>query len=202
LNPRQNSFLRRYFWRFALIGGLDAWLTANTVLGLGTLPAPLGSLLPLFFVLLGDLRYFMLVEFLTSGPKATSGGTAARMFAWTLAVPLLSSLLMRLLPVSLDTPRTLFLVYELLFLGVVGIWVGILLPRRSRRTTPGTLKVLQRISSFVLAYYALWALADVLILRGTGDFAWGLRTLANALYYGGLLPWVYFQFQTVSRREK
>jgi hypothetical protein len=45
-----------------------------------------------------------------------------------------------------------------------------------------------------MAYYALWATADILILSGAGDLPWAIRTIANALYYGGLLPWIYFSF--------
>jgi hypothetical protein len=48
--------------------------------------------------------------------------------------------------------------------------------------------------AYVAVYYALWALADVLILVGRLDAGWGLRVIPNQLYYALYLPFVYFRF--------
>jgi hypothetical protein len=44
------------------------------------------------------------------------------------------------------------------------------------------------VTRFVIAYYALWAAADALILTMGADAAFLLRVLPNVLYYGGLVP--------------
>jgi hypothetical protein len=51
---------------------------------------------------------------------------------------------------------------------------------------------LRAVLGYVVAYYALWASADVLILAGV-DFGWGLRVLPNQLYYSFFVPFAYLR---------
>src|SRR5262249_50386917 len=66
-----HASVRRYCIALTALSLLDAWLTANRVFGVGSLPPALADTLPLFFVLAGDFRYLLLLE------SATLGGALA-----------------------------------------------------------------------------------------------------------------------------
>jgi hypothetical protein len=180
--PRLSKTVRAYCLTLAAISLLDAWLTSNQVVGIGSLSGAAASLVPLAFVLVGDFRYFLFVESAKpDGTLSTSMSSFVRASAWTVLVPLASQLMVLVLGSS--EPRVLFLVYETLF---VCLSVGIrqlYLPRRG-----DTLQWAQRVTGFVLVYYALWATADALILTTGADAGFLLRVLPNVLYYGGLVP--------------
>ena len=53
---------------------------------------------------------------------------------------------------------------------------------------------LERVMSFVMLYYALWASSDALILWGGLDAGWLLRVVPNQLYYAVWIPFVYATF--------
>ncbi len=73
--------------------------------------------------------------------------------------------------------------YETLFV-VLAIGLSrVYLPRRSV-----ALLWTRRVTRFVIAYYALWVVADAVILTTGADVAFLLRVLPNVLYYGGLVP--------------
>ena len=169
--------LRRYGLALSVLAALDAWLTTSPVPGLGALPEPMAGAVPLFFVLAGDLRYLLLPFVATrAGALAPNAGGVARAIALTLVVPVFAQATTSQLDA---TPRTLFLIYELSFLalaGSVGIW------RRSVRES----RWLRGITSFVMLYYGLWALADIAILTGA-DAGYALRVVPNLLYYGGFV---------------
>ena len=58
---------------------------------------------------------------------------------------------------------------------------------------PIALRYLRAVLAYVAVYYALWGIADVLILAGF-DAGWGLRILPNQLYYSFWVPvaWTWF----------
>ena len=175
------SRMQIYCAALVVLSVLDAWLTSNEILGIGRLPVGLSGAVPLFFVLAGDFRYLLLVS------AATPGGglqlTPARLIAalgLTAIVPLLSQVLLSVLPASLNTPRTLYLVYELMF-----VVLTLCLLRFARSV--GEAAWLQRVSRFVLCYYGFWATADVIILATGSDLGFALRVVPNLLYYGGLI---------------
>ena len=56
---------------------------------------------------------------------------------------------------------------------------------------------LQAVAGYVALYYALWALADVLILVFGLDAGWLLRVVPNQLYYAFWLPFVWFQLASL-----
>ena len=98
----------------------------------------------------------------------------------TLIVPLSSQAVLAVMPSSLDSPRMLYFVYEVGFL----ILTSCLLAWH-----PGLARAawLKPISFFVLLYYGLWALADLILLTTGSDLGFALRVLPNVLYYGGLI---------------
>jgi hypothetical protein len=168
---------------FALAWGIvpffDAWLTADTVAGVGALSATVGTAVATFFVIVGDLRVFLFLEGAREdGAVALSGAKWARAIGWSLVVPVLSAVVRGFLPDAPWRARAVFLVYEVLFLGVMGIW---LIRPRAAPTWSG------RVIAYVMTYYALWALSDAVIL-GTGwDAGYLVRVLPNVMYYGWLL---------------
>jgi len=177
ISPR----MRTYCVVLVALSALDAWLTSNEIVGIGRLPATLASAVPLFFVLAGDFRYLLLVS--AGTPSGGLEFTPPRIFAalgLAAIVPLSSQILLAVLPASLNTPRTLYLVYELMF---VMLTLSLLRFARSLDEAPW----LQRVSRFVLCYYGLWATADVIILATGSDLGFALRVVPNLLYYGGLI---------------
>jgi hypothetical protein len=174
--------LRRTLFVLGLLSLLDAWLTANRVLGLGPLPAAAASAVPLFFVLAGDFRFLFLLEAATA--RGGVAPTARRVLAaagLTAVVPLASQAVVLALPAALrGVPRVLFLVYEvgfaLLTLALLARHPG---PRRAPWLVP--------VARFVLLYYGLWAAADAVLLATGSDTGFLLRVVPNVLYYGGFL---------------
>ncbi|MGB5410501.1 MAG: hypothetical protein WBN09_03150 [Woeseiaceae bacterium] len=180
--PGLPATVRRYCTALATIALLDAWLTTTDVPGIGPLTGAAASFVPLAFVMIGDFRFFLFIESAKpDGTVATSAGAWMRASAWTLLVPTGSQLVV--FTFGSNEPRILFVIYETLFV-VLSIGLArVYLPRRSR-----ALLWTRRVTWFVMAYYALWAAADAVILTTGFDVGFLLRVLPNVLYYGGLVP--------------
>lgn len=187
--------LRWFCVALTVLSLLDAWLTTKQIPGIGPLSGVAASLVPLAFVLLGDFRYFVFIE------SARSDGTLSatvrgllRACAWTLVVPLGSQLAV----VLLDSyePRTLFLVYEALFVVLSLAIIALYLPRHV--DAPGWTR---RVTRFVIGYCVLWAAADAIILTTGDDLGFLLRVIPNALYYGGLVPTIAWTAPLPTRRR-
>src|SRR6185295_8976546 len=137
--------VRRYGLALTALSLADAWLTANHVVGIGALPAPLASALPLSFVLAGDFRYLLLWEAATSdGAIRIRAFAAARAAVLTAIVPIFAQLV-----TAGREPRVLFLVYELAFCALTGALL---------RWHPNAreLRWVRAVSRLVLLYYGLW----------------------------------------------
>ncbi len=174
--------VRRYCIGLTALSLLDAWLTTDRIPGFGELSGSAASLVPLAFVLAGDLRYFFFIESARSDGTLPLGVKALlRAFAWMLAVPVASQLVVAAL--SSDDPRVLFLVYEALFVLLALVLAAVYLPRRSDAP-----RWTRRVTRFVIGYYALWAAADAIILATDADVGFLVRVFPNVLYYGGLVP--------------
>ena len=166
---------------FGLVPFLDAWLTADDVAGVGALSPTLGVVVATFFVILGDLRFFLFLESATGeGEIALDGGKWARAIGLSFVIPVASALFRAFLPEAAPwRGRATFLFYEAVFVCLV------LALRALGRG--GRLGWTRRVTQYVLAYYALWILADVLILFLHLDVGYLVRVVPNVLYYGGLL---------------
>ncbi len=179
--PGVRPSVRRYCAALTVLSLTDAWLTANHVYGLGSLPEGLAGIVPLFFVLAGDFRYLLLAESATAaGEVAPTARGVVRAAGLTVLVPVFSQVVLWLLPESLSAPRVLYLVYELAFAALV---VGLIARHPQVRALPW----LRRVSFFVLLYYGLWASADAILLATGSDWGFALRVVPNVLYYGGLI---------------
>jgi hypothetical protein len=176
--PNLHASVRRYGLGLAALSMLDAWLTANHVIGIGALPARLASAVPLFFVLAGDFRALLLWDNTTrDGMIAVSPRGLARAVGLTLIVPLFAQLVAPL--IAPGNSRVLFLVYELAFCALT---LALLRWHPHARELPWV----RAVSRFVLLYYTLWAAADALLLATGSDLGYALRVIPNLLYYGGL----------------
>jgi hypothetical protein len=149
--------------------------------GLGPLSGSGAWLVPLFFVLAGDARYLLLVCAATpDGTLRPRAGTLAAAAGLTLIVPIGSQAVLAVLPGSLASPRLLYWVYEV---GFLGLTLALLRWHPGLRASPW----LRSLSRFVMLTYGLWAAADSVLLLWGSDWAYGLRVLPNLLYYGGFI---------------
>jgi hypothetical protein len=167
---------------------LDAYCTgALTPLAPG---APLTTGLALVFVVVGDWRFFFLVERarpprgILKRPSTPQAAMAA--LGWALVVPLLTLVGRVALPSLLSNDRVMFLAYELALLPMVAFVAW----RARRWLRPGAARTfLLRLCAYEAALYALWALGDLTILVA-GDVGFLPRLVANLMYYAGFVPFV------------
>ena len=153
--------------------------------------APWGTPVAVAFVILGDFRYFLLVERYRAGSERRSAGAVfGSAAAWAFLVPVASFALRSLVP-SLAAPvRVTFLTYELMFLVLALVLRFAVLPRTAAGAAPDVRRWLFEITVFEIVQYALWASADVLILSGVPQ-GFLLRLVPNAMYYAFFLPFVF-----------
>ncbi len=189
---RHLPFLYGYLVLFTVAILADATATG------GWSPVPLGTtaytVFSVLFIVLGDLRYFVLVERVTH-PNAT----LARVMVWSIGVSLImpvgSGVLTRVVP-AMQNDRVLYLVYE----AVMGcIVVGLDRFRYSVPEVPTEIRAwVHRVSLLFATLYFGWALSDAVILLGV-DAGHLLRIVPNVLYYGAFLPFVFATAPTSMR---
>ncbi len=183
---RRRSFLAGYVGLFTLLAVGDA-LRSGSWSPLHLLASPWEDTIGLGFVLLGDFRYFLVVErFATRPASKANDATSAR--AWlsaiglTFIVPVLSLGLIKTMPERF-AGRGSYLVWELLFVVLALALRFVVLPRRLAAAPEAVRRWLLEITHFEIATYALWALADIIILAGA-DAGFALRIVPNVMYYG------------------
>ena len=173
--------LRRYCLALTVLSFGDAWLTSNHVYGIGALSGVAKSAVPLFFVLMGDLRFLLLVT--CASPDGRLAASVPRVLAalgLTLIVPITTQLVLTALPETHSGPRVMFAIYELAFFALTATLLRV---HPNARENPW----LRSVARFVMFYYALWAIADIILLWTGSDLGFLLRVLPNLLYYGGLI---------------
>lgn len=186
-----------FLWTYSLVFGvetlLDSFATGLAAKWLGIAGTGAGTALMVGFVLLGDWRVFVLVLRLAR-PK---GRWLRDATLWTLLVPIVAlaieSDLERRWPSLPD--QTIWLVYELAFLALALLLRGLLVPRWAAASGAAErLPYLRAVLGYVAAYYALWALADALVMAFGLDAGWALRVVPNQLYYSFWVPFVFWRF--------
>ncbi len=189
--PAQAGFVSGWLLLFAAETMLDPVATGPiaTAAGSETVSTALG----LSFVLLGDFRVYWLVLHLLA-PGGGPGRSAARAAGLTALVPVFAFVVELALARALgEVPnQVLWLVHESAF-----VVVSLVL---ARRVVPGRLgeggaraAFLRAVLGYVVAYYGLWASADVMILAGL-DEGWAIRLVPNQLYYAFFVPFVHWAF--------
>lgn len=193
---RDRPFVFAYLILFTIEIMVDALVTGGVSPTQGH-PA-LHQQLAILFVILGDFRYFLLVErFVAKGRARPSPGpgvarVTALALGQSLLIPVLSYAVMAAVPSTGESPRVTFLLYEAMFTVLALVLRFFVLPRRLKGQPEAEAQFLRSVTSFVLVQYAGWALADVLILSGA-SWGYGLRLVPNTMYYAGFLPYVYLK---------
>jgi hypothetical protein len=180
----QSTFaLRSYILIFCAEILLDATLTND----FSPLPRESLGYVAIPFVILGDARALVLMERLRATPSSRAWlDTDPRkptLIALALAfvVPVIAQVL-RLVAPTLAGGRLLFLSYECVALVAWSVYFAARIRPALASAEPAFARWGSRLFLFVLAQYALWALADVLIITGL-DAGFGLRLLPNIMYY-------------------
>lgn len=193
-------FVRAYTLFFGVETLLDSFTTGPLSRWLGISGTPVGTAVMVFFVLLGDFRVLLLLQRLAR-PALTRERLVAESAAWTLIVPLVALGTEKVLDVAAGPlhPQAIWLLYELSFLALALYLRAVAVPQWVGPGRDGRLAYLRSVATYVAAYYALWATADVLIMVLGLDVGWGLRVIPNQLYYSFFLPFVYFRFFAVDQ---
>jgi hypothetical protein len=192
---------RRFLVAWALLcfveTAVDAIFTGGWSPARGTsLERPLG----ITFVILGDLRLFLAIEWVLSrGPRAVGLPdlrALARAVPVAFVVPVLSTLPIQVLPQLFpqDDPFALhriFILYEAMFLGLWAVLRFVVFPRRLASAPPEVRRWVFGLLSFFAVQYATWVLADAFILGSHADVGYLLRLVPNVLYYALFVPFAY-----------
>lgn len=184
---------RPFLWRFALVFQLLIVLDAYFTGAWAPLPPahPLIVALAVLFVIVGDLRFFLILARFTD-PQRRTGRALLRATTWASALALGSFVVSRALPALVPTKRELFLLFESLFVVLLVVLRVAWLPRRvDRAAQPDLYRYLDRILLLELLQYALWAGCDVFIVLGLRG-ALLVRIVPNVLYYVVFAPAAFF----------
>lgn len=198
VEPRAARFMRAYALVFAVETMLDPLAGGPLLRWLGLAGGALPTIVMVAFVLLGDFRVFFLVLALLGFSHGTPSlsRTAAHAALWTLVVPVVAVVCEATLRAAVGPlpAQSIWLAYELAFVAMALVWRGLVVPARTPAARPQVGAYLRAVLAYVVAYYALWALADVLIMVAGLDAGWALRMVPNQLYYALYLPFVYALF--------
>jgi hypothetical protein len=212
--PAAARFVHVWAGTFAVLTIVDPLAGGPLLRVLGVADTPIATVVMVAFVLLGDFRVYLLVFTLMShagtrhDDRAADPVLAAR-DALRLVPPRaalaagLATLLVPLVAYATDTAlhagnpglpaQTIWLVYELAFLVVALVLREAIVPARVPISEPRLRRYLRTVLAYVATYYALWAIADVVILSGF-DAGWALRMVPNQLYYAFWVPFAYVTF--------
>jgi hypothetical protein len=195
LGLRMRTLLGWIVAAFAVEIALDAWLTGS----LSPVHAPLGLewIVPVVFVILGDLRYFVVVE--TCTPKPVLWRSALMSVALAFVVPVATQVARALFKRVHDDESVNYLVYELLFCALAIVMRVLVVPRRTQGSDARARALALRVSEFEIVQYGLWACADIVISSGLEGPGYALRIVPNVLYYVGFLFFVLFFSSRSSR---
>lgn len=180
---RRLPFLYAYLVVFLVLILADATATgAWSPIAMGT-PAYTAS--SVIFIILGDLRYFMLAERVTR-PSDSFGRTFAFALPISFLMPVVNEIMRQSL-VFMQDDRVLYIVYESAMVVLVLMLDRFRFGRRD--VDPAVTRWVHEVSLLFAGLYFGWASSDVLILSGV---EWGhlLRIVPNVLYYGALLPFI------------
>lgn len=174
--------------RWALLFGVSTLLDAFATAPFSPLShGPAALWVSIFFVIFGDFRLFALSEHHARprGPWATA---ARRALMFAVVTPIVQRLAVWGLPTLLAGKdlRVTFLSYEVIFLVVLALYAAF----SAREGDDDDVRAGSRLIAFFGAQYALWALADALILGvpALRDVGFGLRIVPNVMYYGLFVP--------------
>lgn len=211
--PAAGRFVRAWAATFAVLTIVDPLAGGPLLRALGVADAPIATIVMVAFVLLGDFRVYLLVFVLMAHAGKRHDARVADPYLATrdalrlvpprsaiaaalatLVVPIVAVVVEAVLRARIpDLPaQSIWLAYELAFL-VAALVLRAIVPTRVPGTEPRLRNYLRLVLTYVAVYYALWAIADVLIIAGV-DLGWALRIVPNQLYYAFWVPFAYFTF--------
>lgn len=171
---------------FSVEIALDAWLTGS--FSPVHARAGLEWVVPVTFVILGDLRYFAVVEACLPRPTFLRGALVSTALAFV--VPVTTQIARALFERVHDDESVNYLVYELMFFALAVVMRLVVVPRRTAKSTHERRAVALRVTELEIVQYGLWACADIFILGGLESAGYALRIVPNVLYYVAFLPFV------------
>lgn len=181
---RRQRFLVGWVTVFLLVVVADAWSTG----AFSRVPPEHAWIAGVVFVILGDLRFFLLAERYAQGRLHRRAALTA--LGLSLAVPVATEVIRRLVPWVGGVPRHTFLVYEVLFTILAIVARFVVYPSRLLGVVSSPVRQwILSIATFQIVQYATWAACDVVILLGL-EAGLVLRLAPNALYYAAFLPFV------------
>jgi hypothetical protein len=149
----------------------------------------LATPIAIFFVILGDFRFFLLLE--RFAPESRSPHRWAQAAGWALLIPVGSTVARKIYPAFFENPRITFLTYEAAFVVLALVFRFVIVPRRFAPASPGVRRWIAAVTTYQIVQYALWATADVVILSGI-DAGYALRLAPNLMYYAFFVPFVWW----------
>jgi hypothetical protein len=189
---RQLPFFRAFAVLFTVEIMADALLTGGWS-PLASGPSAVASAFAIVFVVLGDFRYFLLLERHAWRLSARLPLGLASLLT-SLIVPLSSMAIVKAGPAAWQaSPRTLFLVYELLFAALAALLRLRLRGAGFARLEPAHRPWITALTNFELVQYVGWASADVLLLLGAEDAGYALRLVPNVMYYALFVPFAWWR---------
>ena len=195
--PSAARFVFAYSIVFALETMVDPFAGGPLLRWLGVAAGNTQTAVMVLFVLLGDFRVFLLA--LVLGAQDGGGRLREREVitacGWTLLVPLVAVAGEAAVRAVMANPpeQSIWIVYETAFVAMALVWRQVIVPARVRSGDAALRAYLQTVWLYVAVYYALWALADVVIVAGM-DGGWALRLVPNQLYYAWYVPFIYWRF--------
>jgi hypothetical protein len=174
---RKSVIPHAYATVFAIAIAADAYLNGPwTFVKSGTAWATTASV---FFVIFGDFRYFVVLE-----ECMQNAWKLPRAVGWAFVVPVTAQIIRWRFPRIESDERSTFLVYELLFFVLAAITLAVRVPR-AKRQGPA-----RRATQFEIVMYATWIIADVGLMTFGNDVFYGIRLVANLMYYVALVPFM------------
>jgi hypothetical protein len=194
VEPRAAWFLNVYAPLFTIESVADPYVTGPLLRQLGIEGIDATACM-VAFVLIGDFRVFLLL-FYVMAPERGTVRALTRAARWTMVVPLLAvGALYALQNRYGELPsQSIWILYELGFVAMAVFLDVAVIPARFDLRRFEVQQYLRTLVRYVALYYALWATADLLILRRNADWAWALRVIPNQLYYGFWMPFAYMTF--------
>jgi hypothetical protein len=183
--PRGHSWVWRYSVFFTLAIAIDALCSGGWSPTAGTAVA---TPIAIFFVILGDFRFFLLLE--RHAPRASAPLVWGKAALWAFAIPVGSTMARHIWPAFFENQRITFLTYEAAFVVLALVIRFVVIPRRFEDAPDPVRRWVERVAVFEIVQYALWATADVVILSGI-DAGFALRLVPNLMYYGFFVPFVW-----------
>ncbi len=173
---------------------LDPYVTGPLLRWL-SVEEPDATLCRWLFALLGGFRAYLLVFYVLE-PRRGARLAIGRAARWTLFAPIIAVAGCTWLQCEYGPlpSGAMQILYEAGSFFVMRTILTRILPATTDLRRFEVRQYVGALVRYVALHYALWAIADLLIVVWAVDWAWALRAIPNQLYYSLLVPYAYFTF--------